>query len=1562
MTQDELLRLIDEAAADKRTTLDLSGQGLNELPPEIGNLTNLKTLVLGRWDKKNKRLGNNLKALPDEIGQLTELRSLFLNYNQFEEFPGVVRKLRKLRSLDLCGNRLEQLPDVIGNLCGLRILDLSRNHFGIVPEVLAKFSSLVQLNLSGNVLAIVPEFISNLIKLTTLNIHSNRLTEVPECIGKLTNLTKLYLWRNRLTRVPDCISKLDNLTKLYLSRNQLIEVPNFIGGMTNLTTLNLSSTQLKKAPKCIERLTNLTELYLWGNQLTEIPEYISKLTNLTKLNLSKNQLIEIPDFVGNLTNLTEINLSSNQLTEIPDFVGNLTNLTEINLSSNQLTEIPECISKLTNLTKLNLSNNQLVKMPKLAESLTNLTELYLWGNQLTEVPECISKLTNLTELALSNNQLTEVPEFVGRLTNLTKLNISSNQFTEVPECISKLTNLTKLSLSSNQFLEIPNFVGNLTNLTELYLWGNQLAEIPSFIKNLTDLTVLYLSSNQLQEIPSFIKNLTNLTELYLWENQLTEIPESVRELTNLTTFNLGRNQLTKIPEFVGELTNLTELYLWENQLAEVPKCISKLTNLTKLYLWENQLTEIPEFVENLTNLTELYLNRNQFVEVSYSVGRLTNLTTLDLSRNQLTEIPEFVENLTKLTGLDLSGNQLTEVSECISKLTNLNNLYLSGNQLTEVPDFIRRLTNLTTLNLSSNRLTGIPNCVGKLTNLIDVGLSDNQLTKVPECINSLTNLTMLNLSSNQLTEVPDFVSNLNSLSELHLWGNKLFELPSFLQSLPNLNKLDVRANQLPISPELLGSKHRAETPTAPSNLFKLYFQTPEEPEGAPLYEAKLLIIGEGETGKTTLANKLLNADYELNKEEKSTEGIEVSDFKFNHASGHPCRVNTWDFGGQEIYHATHQFFLTERSVYALVVDSRRENPNFYFWLNVIQLHGGDHSPIIVIKNEKQDRPCNINDLQLRGQFKNLKESVETNLATNRGLDVVKTTIENYISNLPGLGGNFPKSWTQIRNALENLTLGSEFYIDIKEYRDICCRYGIPDRTEQNDLSRTLHNLGIFLHFQDIHTLNKTLFLKPSWCTAAVYKVLDTDAVRKDCGRFNKGDLDKIWSDDQYSDIRSELLALMKEFEVCYEINGYKDHFIAPHLLSPNLPEEDSYAWDEQDNLILTYRYAFKPKNIFPRFIVALHKYIEGQRVVWKHGVVLSILSARAEVIEDVGYERSSIRIRVSGADKKRLIAVIQDHIDRIHDSFERLQVEVLVPCNCSECKNSQTPYTFPHKTLLKSIEKKNYEVQCLYSFELVKVRRLIDEVFEPKSMFEKEQFFEEAKVIRPKMQGTRPGDGHPNDRADMYAVSSDISPDVSEAFANKVAITVNLPEQRYQRSETTNVSGNTITNTTHQHGEGDNIAGDKIGRDKIGTQINNSQASTASNSSPNPSAPHIFISYARKDGTLAAERLHKEMVSAGCSVWRDIESMQGGRVWKKQLREAIRKADAVLVLLTPEAVASKFVEWEWETAETLDKTIIPVLIQACDIPEEWQVLHYRDLSNESIYSKGLSSIIGDLRQ
>ncbi len=124
----------------------------------------------------------------------------------------------------------------------------------------------------------------------------------------------------------------------------------------------------------------------------------------------------------------------------------------------------------------------------------------------------------------------------------------------------------------------------------------------------------------------------------------------------------------------------------------------------------------------------------------------------------------------------------------------------------------------------------------------------------------------------------------------------------------------------------------------------------------------------------------------------------------------------------------------------------------------------------------------------------------------------------------------------------------------------------------------------------------------------------------------------------------------------------------------------------------------------------------------------------------------------------------------------------------------------------------------------------------------------------------------------------------------------------------------------------------------------------------------VFLSYARADGAGAATRLREELSRSGFTVWQDTENMQGGQAWKEQLRAALRQVDAVLVLLTPGAVNSKYVIWEWEMAQMVEKPVIPLLVTVCDIPDELGRLHYHNFSAESGYTLGLMSLMRDLKQ
>lgn len=301
-----------------------------------------------------------------------------------------------------------------------------------------------------------------------------------------------------------------------------------------------------------------------------------------------------------------------------------------------------------------------------------------------------------------------------------------------------------------------------------------------------------------------------------------------------------------------------------------------------------------------------------------------------------------------------------------------------------------------------------------------------------------------------------------------------------------------------------------------------------------------------------------------------------------------------------------------------------------------------------------------------------------------------------------MGTPLPKVWVRVRAALENYA-ATRNTITFEEYCTICRTCQLTEKARMQSLSKYLHDLGVILHFHDDPILKHTVILKPEWGTAAVYKALDTPEVRDNFGRFSRAQLEEIWSDDEYADLRDELLQLMMRFKLCYEIPGTQDQYIAPQLLDIEKP---AYDWDDHQNLRLRYRYEFMPKGILTRFIVEVHKFIEAQTLVWKSGVVLNNGSARAEVIEL--YHKGEIQIRLSGIRQKELLTVISHEIDKINDTYERIRVNKLIPCNCVTCKESDPPQFYALDVLNRFIDNQK-PIQCQSSFEMVDARQLIQD-------------------------------------------------------------------------------------------------------------------------------------------------------------------------------------------------------------------------------------------------------------
>jgi hypothetical protein len=95
----------------------------------------------------------------------------------------------------------------------------------------------------------------------------------------------------------------------------------------------------------------------------------------------------------------------------------------------------------------------------------------------------------------------------------------------------------------------------------------------------------------------------------------------------------------------------------------------------------------------------------------------------------------------------------------------------------------------------------------------------------------------------------------------------------------------------------------------------------------------------------------------------------------------------------------------------------------------------------------------------------------------------------------------------------------------------------------------------------------------------------------------------------------------------------------------------------------------------------------------------------------------------------------------------------------------------------------------------------------------------------------------------------------------------------------------------------------------------------------------VFISHSHKDDELVRD-LARRLRDAGLKPVVELAQLPAGTEWKRTVREQIRTADALLILVTPAALRSDWMMTELGMAEGFDRVIVPVTagIKARDIP------------------------------
>lgn len=212
--------------------------------------------------------GNQLNQLPPELGQLSQLTHLDVSFNGLTSLPEELSNLRNLQHFTAANNKL-----VTANLSGchgLIHLDFNKNQLRKIGKLCSK--SLVSLRLSNNLIQQLPDdFFDSIWSVSSLNLTSNELTTLPSSLPAMTLLRQLHLDNTRIRELPAQLFQMTSIQELTLT-NTPVETLDGIQGCLQLKTLKVSPS-LKALPPEITTMTDLRCIDVRSNKLLRgIPE------------------------------------------------------------------------------------------------------------------------------------------------------------------------------------------------------------------------------------------------------------------------------------------------------------------------------------------------------------------------------------------------------------------------------------------------------------------------------------------------------------------------------------------------------------------------------------------------------------------------------------------------------------------------------------------------------------------------------------------------------------------------------------------------------------------------------------------------------------------------------------------------------------------------------------------------------------------------------------------------------------------------------------------------------------------------------------------------------------------------------------------------------------------------------------------------------------------------------------------------------------------------------------------------------------------------------------------
>ena len=642
---------------------------------------------------------------------------------------------------------------------------------------------------------------------------------------------------------------------------------------------------------------------------------------------------------------------------------------------------------------------------------------------------------------------------------------------------------------------------------------------------------------------------------------------------------------------------------------------------------------------------------------------LKELQALNLSENTLRHI-SIPKGLDKLVYLNLSENKELKSIELEGGMKALKDLDISECALESVT-FPEGFESLDKLFLQKNKLKSVHfEAASSSLRLLDLGNNELATFTLPE---GFDGLRFLYLANNQLERL-DFKIELKKLDTLGLKNNQFKIIPlDFLKPYPELQSLYLQGN--PLSTLFRGFIENDEYKSCLEDMQRTIRELEKGREKD--VESKVLLIGNGNVGKSCLVARLIHDKFE--EKWKSTHAISLSQYL-----NKPYLLNIWDFGGQDIYHATHRLFMQSDSVYLVLWDAVTEQSektppieeygemrqydvhDLWYWMAYAKNLGKD-SPVIVVQTKfgrdgRKDKPKLRDFYAPQLSFLNFQhiESSEDDWDENGYTDLMTSVRRAVKKTKPNQ--EIPSNYAEMRRWLRQKQLLNEKRLTFEDYKQKAVELDIEDPGDV--LENWLVKTGVVFYKEGL--FHNEIILDQEWAIEAIYTIFNRndfyyDALQNKNGQFSGKDLAKIWRENTEAE-RELFVSFMLSCKMCFEVGDKKKEedrsksfeervFVAPQLLQEEKPQSIEDIWLGRDAYYLRYHYDFLHYGVIQSFIVSTQELAEI-RDIWRMGISLKEENQLALV--EARKKEKEILVRVS-RNGKPLMDKIRNLLEQLED-------------------------------------------------------------------------------------------------------------------------------------------------------------------------------------------------------------------------------------------------------------------------------------------------------------------------